>query len=129
MLAKPKPFEAGQVFTVAYPFVRGMTLDMDVDGSREVPTWNPGVEWREGVEDDWAIADGVGEMILEVVSVHRPPGWPTRVFYTRKWRDPEGGRPFGRRRLRVTTTGHFRTLIRGYRHPFVVDGEPKREAA
>ena len=50
-----------------------------------------------------------------MVSTHKPGAFPTRVFYTRKWIDPQG-KTFGKDALRVTTLGYFRTLTKGYRY-------------
>lgn len=64
-----------------------------------------------------AVADAMGAQVITVVSVHRPGRFPTRVFYTRQWRDPDG-KLFGKGNLRVLSIHHFRTLTRGYRHEF-----------
>ena len=58
-----------------------------------------------------------GEMLLSVVSTHKPGKFPERIFYTRQWKDPEG-KVFGKGALRVTTIGTFRRLLRGYRHKY-----------
>ena len=63
------------------------------------------------------VADAVGTQILTVVSVHKPGKFPARVFYTRRWRDPDGVE-FGKTHLRVTVMQSFRTIVRGYRHDY-----------
>ena len=51
-----------------------------------------------------------------------PGKFSSRVFYVRRWRDPDG-KEFGKPRLRVTTTAAFAKLTKGYRHPYLLDGE------
>jgi hypothetical protein len=76
---------------------------------------------EEGLVD--YAADGLGAMLLEVVQVVKlPGGFAPRVFYVRRWRDPDG-KVFGKRRCRVTTTSAFAKLMKGYRHDFYLDGE------
>lgn len=59
-------------------------------------------------------------MVLDVVATFKPGRFPERVFYTRRWIDPDG-REFGKtNKLRATTTAHFRSLLKGYRHDFEV---------
>ena len=118
----------GEVFNVSYPFCRETRIEQyaDSDGMGEikVPTWRPGVrnvvtdignEYSH--KDHYLEADAVGAQLLTVVGVYRPGRFPTRVFYTRQWRDPEG-RVFGKTKCRITTVPAFRGLTRGYRHPF-----------
>lgn len=116
----------GEVFDVVYPFVRDTYNEPDFDteggGYNEVPTWKPGVRFEErsagAVE---SCADALGTMRLTVVSVHKPGRFPTRVFYTRAWVNPDG-KAFGKSKLRVTTAGPFRVLTHGYRHSYVLVG-------
>ncbi len=118
----PQDLTPGSYFEVPYPFVRS-TFDKheeDEEGwvTREVATWRPGTEYDE---DDHGrrsfAADDHGLMILEIISVHRPGKYPTRVFYLRRWRDPDG-KTFGKTKLRITTLAAFERLLRGYRHPY-----------
>lgn len=106
--------EPEQVFNVAYPFV--------IDPEREAEfKWKPGIrmELRGNtqfhVED--MLADAIGQQILTVVAVFKPGKYPTRVFFTRKWRDPSG-KVFGKNALRITSLTAFMALTRGYRHEF-----------
>ena len=110
---------AGTVFDVAYPFVREDVQLFGEDGHYTTKSWRPGVRFEPVYPDDSeAVADGMGAQIVTVVSTHKPgPTWPERVFYTREWRNPTGGR-FGKKGLRVKTTAAFRRLIQGYRHHF-----------
>lgn len=130
----------GEVFTVPHPFVRDTWTkhDEDQDGitSHDVPTWRPGtrVEIRhspiwtgEDVPDPTDVADAMGAQIVTVVGVYRPGRFPTRVFYERQWRDPDG-KHFGKRKCRMTTVNAFRTLTSGYRVPFELAGaQPPQE--
>jgi hypothetical protein len=121
--------EAGQTHTVTgYPFVRYVADLYDEDDGRPYQTegWRPGctlkIDENAGgyFPENHYVADGVGSMVLNVVAVFRPGRFPERVFYTRRWVDPDG-REFGKpNKLRVTTAAHFRSLLKGYRHDFEV---------
>ena len=122
---------AGDIRRVPYPFYRGTFDEWDEDGVRPIATWVPGTRLEpmapDGGDSD-CIADGMGFMRLLVVSVHKPGRYPTRVFYVRKWEDPDG-RQFGKGALRMTTLGAFRQLLSGYRHPYELVAQSKKEAA
>lgn len=116
----------GCTYVAPYPFTRErVTLPPDEDdgGSCTIETWRPGcmVDTNERNNTEWA-ADDVGTMLLSVVSIHRPGKYPTRVFYTRQWRDPDG-KVFGKPGLRMTTMQAFLRLCRGYRFDFWLDGK------
>jgi hypothetical protein len=117
MLAR-EVFTPGQVIEVSYPMQRIEAEPGDDWGV----TWKPGTWVEAGQYSERWLCDGVGAMILRVVSLHDPGRpWGPRVFYTRSWRAPDG-RVFGKRRLRNTTVAAFRTLSRGYRFSFEVKG-------
>lgn len=107
----------GRTFRVAYPFVRDLHSFMDEDGIGKSLTWKPGLRAVHvpafEVPDVNEVADAMGEMILNVVSVHKPGRFPTRVFFTRQWVTPDG-RGFGKDKLHVATAGKFRRLARGF---------------
>lgn len=107
----------GAVFRVAYPFVRDLHSFMDEDGIGKSLTWKPGLRAvyvpAFEVPDVDEVADAMGEMILTVVSVHKPGRFPTRVFFTRQWVAPDG-RQFGKGKLHVATAEKFRRLARGF---------------
>lgn len=119
--------EAGQTHTVAgYPFVRYVADLIIEDGDYRTEGWRPGCTAEEDERDEHGypskvfVADGTGSMVLEVVATFKPGRFLERVFYTRRWIDPDG-REFGKTStLRVATTGQFRRLLKGYRHPFEV---------
>lgn len=108
----------GAFYEGRYPFVRSTYTAYDGDGPAEVPCWKPGVRIEYYCPDDTEmVADAEGAIILTVVSVHKPGKFPTRVFFTRRWRDPKG-HEFGKGALRCATVAHFHTLARGYRHEY-----------
>lgn len=120
---KSAPLAAGQVHTAErYPFVREVYTDEEMSSSL---TWRPGSihDMGDPYSGDRFIAHGTGQMELTIVQVVPITGWPTRVFYVRHFIDPDGRR-FGKRRLKVTTEGHFRKLARGYRHGFDIVAAP-----
>lgn len=121
--------QAGQTHTVTgYPFVRYVADLYDEDDGRSYLTggWRPGCTAEDEERDEHGypsliyVADGTGAMVLEVVATFKPGRFPERVFYTRRWIDPDG-REFGKTgTLRIATTGQFRRLLKGYRHQFEV---------
>lgn len=111
-------------FEVRYPFILE-DVDLppdDPEGSypNTVKSWRPGTRYVHVPPDDSeAVADGEGVMLMTVVSTHKPPGYPERVFYTRRWRSPVG-KEFGRPKLHIVTAEKFRRLARGYQHEYRV---------
>jgi hypothetical protein len=113
----------GDTITIPYPFVRDTYQSFDADGVSEVDTWKPGVRFEDvGPEDCGTIADGVGSASFTVVDIHKPGRFPTRVFFTRLFTNPDG-KVFGKGKLHIVTLDKFRRLTRGYQHPFGI-GEP-----
>ena len=113
----------GQTHTVTgYPFVRYVANLLDEDDGRPYQTegWRPGCAVETDENASSYFAHGTGSMVLDVVATFKPGRFPERVFYTRRWVDPDG-REFGKTgKLRIATTGQFRRLLKGYRHPFEV---------
>lgn len=122
-------FPAGMDIEIVYPFVREKYTVRDNDGSHEIDSWKPGVRAEQCAPDDFEdVADGEGFQIVTVVSTHKPGKYPERVFFTRRWVDPDH-KSFGKAgKLRILSVGPFRQLIRGYRHSYIV-AEQKAEAA
>lgn len=119
----------GMTFTVPYPFIREAVTLADEGGYYEENSWRPGVRFEAvGPEDAEAFADGIGHQELTIISLHKPGRFPTRVFYTRQWLAPTGKR-FGKGKLHMKTVGAFRSLIRGYRHPYQVSEQTTEAAA
>lgn len=114
---------AGQI-EVDYPFVRDTFYNVDVDGQGfSDESWRPGtkhvIEYPDG--ESTPVAHGLGKMLLTVVKrVEMPRRLAERVFYQRRWRDPDG-REFGKRTIRVTTAAGFTRLLSGYRYRYKLD--------
>lgn len=106
---------------VAYPFVRVRLETWDADGASNVLSWRPGIRYVWiGPENTEAVAHGMGLMKLMVVSRHKPGRYPERVFYTRKWVDPEG-KEFGKSRCLIATAEKFNRISKGYRIEYRID--------
>lgn len=120
------PIEVGRTYVVRYPFVRSeVELPLNDPEATEIVTvkgWRPGVDFVQYGDDHDACADAFGEMLLTVVSLHKPGRFPVRVFYTRQWKDPDG-KVFGKGALRIATQEKFRRISKGYRHELWIDGE------
>lgn len=85
--------------------------------------WLPGCE--KDVNDDNELtyaADDWGHMVITEIQRVSIPGFEDRVFYIRQWRDPEGAE-FGKRDLRCKGARAFKQMLKGWRHPFYLDGE------
>lgn len=116
----------GDVFKVKYPFCAEMIEEYEVldDFNCQVvdtfKVWHPGTKITltapEGAERNEANGDGV--MILRVVSVHKPGKFPTRVFYTREFIDPEGNSLTSKNALRVCSIGKFRRISKEYYYEY-----------
>lgn len=115
-------FFCGAEFRAPYPFIRTTyeAMPEDPDGSpEERKTWRPGVdhECTDNFGSTRSYADRMGEVTFTVIGVFKPGSFPTRIFFVRKWQDPDG-KIFGKGNLHITTQQNFRTLIKGYRHEF-----------
>ena len=119
----PCEYRPGDAFTFTFPFVRDTFTEMDNEGSYESPTWKPGVRFQDVGSGDYVTtatyADGLGFQTVTVVGSFKPGRYPERVFFTRKWTDPDG-KEFGKGKLHITTKAAFRTLVRGYRHDYKI---------
>lgn len=105
---------------VPFPFVREQAQVLGEDGFEDVISWRPGTEivpTGPNGEDSEYEADGVGVMVIEEVSRHKPGRYPERVFYVRQWIDPDGNQ-FGKTGLRMTTAAVFKRLCSGYMHEY-----------
>lgn len=120
--------EKGQLHRVKFPFVRDEYDKPDGDGENfaivTLKTWKPGVRFEPVYPDDTReVADAEGEMLLEVIDVHKPGKYPERVFYLRRWKDPDG-KEFGKGALRMTTTTRFKSLASSYKHEYELVSQP-----
>ena len=115
--------EPGAVFSTPAPFTRKMYQKFDEDGHYEVPSWTPGARAENFGDDGINRADAEGSVEYRVVSRHRPPGFPERVFYVRTFVAPSGVRFDGAasRKLRSTPLYCFRKLIQRWPAPYSVD--------
>ena len=110
----------GREYEVKFPFVTDIYSGFDEDGPFVKETWRPGCRSECVYPDDSElVADGEGVMILTIVDVHKPGKYPERVFYTRKWRDPDG-KEFGVGNLNITTTQAFKRRASGYHYAYRV---------
>lgn len=105
----------GDVIRVPFPFQASGSDEFTQYGDH----WRPGCskqerDWEAGVPSRYYV-DGWGEMVLVIVSEHTPPGRMKRVFYTRKWVDPDG-KEFGKDTLYVKSVGEFTKLCKGHRY-------------
>lgn len=108
----------GDVFVVEYPFIRVNISLMTEDGFYETESWKPGTNEEFVYPDDSeAVADGIGKMILSVVDVHKPGKFPERVFFTRKWVDPDG-KEFGKNLLKIMVTPAFKRRASGFMYEY-----------
>ena len=120
-----KIVKKGDVFRVTYPFVRVKISLYDEDGLNEFDSWRPGTDSRMIPPDDCeAYAHGEGHMRLTVVSTHKPGKYRERVFYTRKFIDPEG-KEFGKGNLHVCSIQKFRRIASAFYYDYVVDPDEK----
>lgn len=122
-MSSDTPVEKGRQYRVKFPFVTEVYNGLDEDAPHQDETWRPGVRFEACSPEDFeAIAEAEGEMILTVIDIHKPGRYPERVFYTRKWIDPDG-KEFGDEKLRITTTPTFRKRAAGYYHDYRMEGQ------
>ena len=108
----------GKQYKVKFPFVGTVYNGYDHDGYFQEESWKPGCRSEQVDQYDFEfVADGEGVMILTIIDIHKPGKYPERVFYTRKWRDPEG-KEFGAMKLHITTTPTFKRRASGYYHAY-----------
>lgn len=118
----------GQKYVAPYPFYLEIFDFFDEDGPGSQIAWRPGTRFvQTAIDDGDYVWDGQGEIQLQVVGLYRPGKYPTRVFFVRQWRDPDG-KVFGKTSLRMTTLGAFKRLTQGYRYPGQRDGANYRAA-
>ncbi len=117
--------EIGKEYKTKFPFIITQYYENHEDGASLIDSWKPGTQFSEMTHEHdqpEAEAHGEGFMMLTVVDKHKPGRYTERTFYIRKWKDPDG-KIFGADSLKMTTTSHFKTMIKGYRHPYRLDHE------
>ena len=98
-----------------YPFIRMTWTAPGEDGWEDIASWKPGVDYEtDRHHRDRAACDGWGQIILTEVATFKPGRYPERIFYTRRWRAPDG-KEFGKPELRVATVKKFKRLCDGWR--------------
>lgn len=119
----------GAFFEARYPFVRDTYSGFDGEDYSEISTWKPGTRAvAVGPEDAEMVADAEGSIILTVVGVYKPGRFPTRVFFTRRWRNPDG-HEFGKGSCRMATVSKFYELTRGFRHEYTMAAVAIKQAS
>lgn len=110
----------GDIFRIKYPFCVDEVQLYDEAGYYKTKTWVPGTrhEVTHGGAE-YCEADGIGFMIIEVVSTHKPGQYPERIFFTRKFEDPDG-KVFGKKGLRILSVQAFHVLIDGFRYEYEI---------
>lgn len=112
------PFEEGQEFKVKAPFKWETVGLFDGEGAYSVMSWVPGFASGNNGYTDWMSCNGHGYVVYTIISYHKLPApYPARVFYTRRFIDPDG-KEFGKTKLRIMSVGHFRRLISQRLWPF-----------
>ena len=113
----------GDIYRVVYPFIKEKVTLFDEDGPSIEESWRPGTKPVMVYPDDSKeVAEKEGKMILAVIDIHKPGHYPERVFYTRRWEDPDG-KQFGKNNLRIISTSGFRNLLK-FRYEYEIDNEP-----
>ncbi len=117
-------FEAGQVYSFDYPFVREELEPWD--DKTVLGLWRPGVQREQDECGHMAppYADGIGRQVINIISVHKPGKYLPRVFYLRSWIDPDG-KEFGSTIVKVRTAQSLGKIIRGYGYKYILHGETK----
>lgn len=111
-------FNPGAEIEIAHPFSREEYHGFDEDGPFKRMSWRPGTRIEPIYPDDAEeVADGIGTQIFTIISIHKPGRFPARVFFTRRWRDPQGNE-FGKSKCHIKTVSALRTRCRGYSVPF-----------
>lgn len=120
-------FQAGQIITVEFPFLRTAYEHRDfIDGRWVNETrlgWRPGQTFEsDGYGDTYAWAHGMGHSVYKIIDIHKLP-YPhkTRIFYIRTWIDPDG-KPMGRKTVQILTPNALRDRIKKWQYPsYAVD--------
>lgn len=112
---------AGAIFERDHPFT--MVRENQGDPDFEIERWRPGAweVWEQNDDDaPTAKANGLGRVKYTVVSTHKPPGYPTRIFFKREFTTPDGGR-YSPGRLMNCVASKFRKDVTAFPFPFEVE--------
>lgn len=107
-----------EIVEVRYPFVKEEFYGQENGEPFTKMSWRPGTRAEFVAPDDTEdFADGIGLQILTVISRHKPGKFPERIFFTRKWRDPDG-HEFGKGKLHIMTAQAFKRRCNGFMHEY-----------
>ena len=113
-------YKTGDVFRVDYPFWVDTPWTSDEEGEwKQESYWEIGCKKEEG-DPEVGIPTSyyyhaLGKMVVRVEETCKLPGREERIFYTRKWIDPEG-KEFGKNTLHVIAKSAFTRLLKGHRY-------------
>ena len=121
-MATKEPIDAGMVFERDHPFT--LVVENKGDPDCEMERWRPGA-WNTEVDGPYGeslsyFANAVGRVRFSVVSVHTPPGYPTRVFYKRQFFRPDGT-AYASGSLKNCIISKFRRDIKGFPINYEID--------
>jgi len=113
---------SNDIYFVKYPFVKvKISLFDGEDGFNELVSWRPGTLPRMIYPDDSEeFAHAEGKMKLSVVDTFKPGKYPERIFYTRKFIDPDG-KEFGKNNLHICSIQKFRRISTSFYYDYVID--------
>jgi hypothetical protein len=113
-------FQPGDVFERKHPFT--WVVERHGEPDRDTERWRPGAWETKYIppDDACAICHGEGTVKFTVVSVHTPPKYPTRVFFTRQFFMPDG-KPYASSRLKNCIIAKFSKDIKAF--PFLYEVE------
>lgn len=119
MTATEAALEHGTKFSRPHPFT--MVTENKHDPEREYERWRPGA-WELVMHGTSSIAacHEMGTVTFTVVSTHKPPGYPERVFFTRQFFLPDGEK-YAPARLMNCVKRKFLRDVANYPVPFVVE--------
>lgn len=122
MTVKPMTdaIEPGMVFERRHPFT--LCVENRGDPDFETERWRPGA-WNSvqtGPDDAIASANAEGLVRFIVVSIHQPPGYPTRVFFKRQFFMPDGT-AYRPGMLRNCVLSKFRRDIKDFPFEYTVE--------
>ena len=101
-------------YQISYPFVWEEWDDLQTGALIRRCSWRPGHrDVLIGDGDCVHECDGFGHATFHVVSIHKPPKYPARVFFERQYCDPDG-KQFGKKKLHIVTLTKFKRLVLGY---------------
>ena len=115
-----RTFAAGDVFERSHPFT--FVKENGSYPGDEIERWRPGA-WNSEYDDadkGTAYCTALGAVRFMVISTHRPPGYPERVFFKREFTTPDGER-YASGRLMNCITRKFRKDIAAFPFPFEVE--------